>query len=165
MKKRHSIVVFLILIFSCVCAYANEAETEQAAGFALLKADNQWKKAVPHLKKAVLLDSKLYLAWYNLGVIYVSNVDAEEGFGYFQKSVEANPDFSTAYYWMAYCRCRNREDKQAIPLFEKYLEVAKGNKKESSRVRVAEEVLKDLRAGTEGKTLKLMRKPTGKDQS
>lgn len=164
MKKRYLIAVCLMFIFSCVCAFANEAETEQASGFALLKADNQWKKAVTHLKKAVELDPKLYLAWYNLGVIYVSNVGVKEGFGYFQKAVEANPDFPTAYYWMAYCRCRDREDKEAIPLFEKFLEVAKGNKKEASRIKVAEEVLEDLRAGTEGKTLKMMRKPVGKEK-
>jgi len=126
-------------------------------GYWLLKSDNQWERAVVHFKKAVELDSKLHMSWYNLGLIYI---DSEEGYNYFKKATEANPKFAVPYYWMAYYRCRYREDKKAIPLFQKYLDVAnKGDKEESGRIRVAKEALEDLLAGREGKELSMMRKP------
>ena len=137
----------------------SEAEIEQTIGHALLYSDNQWERATVHFKKALGLNPKLYLSWYNLGLIYP---DSEEGYNYFKKATEAKPDFSTPYYWMAYYRCRNREDKKAIPLFKKYIELAKGDPQEEGRLKVAKEVLSDLLAGKEGKNLSMMRRPTVK---
>ncbi|MBU3955710.1 hypothetical protein KJ633_04545, partial [bacterium] len=138
----------------------SEAEIEQAIGYALLQSDNQWERAAVHFKKAVELDPRLYFSWYNLGLI---NADTEEGYDYFKKATEAKPDYPPPYYWMAYYRCRNREDKKAIPLFQKYLEVAKGDKNEDRRIKTATEVLQDLLVGREGKNLSMMRRPTGKE--
>ncbi len=138
----------------------SEAEIEQAIGYALLQSDNQWERATVHFKKAVELDPKLHFSWYSLGLI---NADTEQGYNYFKKATEAKPDYPPPYYWMAYYRCRNREDRKAIPLFQKYLEVAKGDKNEDSRIEVATEVLKDLLAGREGKNLSMMRRPTSKE--
>ncbi|MDD5583848.1 MAG: hypothetical protein PHV55_02160 [Candidatus Omnitrophica bacterium] len=135
----------------------SEAELEQAIGGALLQVDNQWERATVHFKKAVQLDSGLYFAWYNLGLI---NIDTKEGYNYFKKAIESNPGFANPYYWMAYYRCRNREDKKAIPLFQKYLEVARNNEAEAGRVKIAEEVLQDLLAGREGNSLNMMRRPS-----
>ncbi|MDP2923318.1 MAG: hypothetical protein Q8O30_06340 [Candidatus Omnitrophota bacterium] len=135
----------------------SDAEIHQAIGYSLLRSENQWERATVHFKKAVGLDPKLYFSWYNLGMI---NADTEEGYNYFKKATEAKPDFPSSYYWMAYYRCRNREDKKAIPLFQKYIEVAKGDKQEAGRIGVAEEVLQDLLAGKEGKSLSMMRRPS-----
>lgn len=183
MNKKQLIVIYFIFAFSCIYAYAqdnnkhvdwdkieyhlyqdlkaehpekSEAEIEQAIGGALLESGNQWEKSTVHLKKAVELDPKLYLSWYWLGLI---NLDTEEGYNYFKKTTEAKPDFPTPYYWMAYYRCRNKEDKKATSLFKKYLEVARGNEEETGRIMLAEEVLQDLLAGREGNKLKCMRRP------
>jgi len=137
----------------------SDAEIHQAIGYAILEADNQWERATVHFKNAVALDPALYFSWYNLGLIHV---DTEEGDNYFKKATEAKPDFPTAYYWMAYYRCRNREDKKAITIFEKYLEVAEAESDpiEVGRVRVAKKVLEELYSGIEGKNLSMMRRPS-----
>jgi Tfp pilus assembly protein PilF len=132
----------------------NEAEIEEAIGYAFLHSENQRERATVHFKKAVELDPKLHFSWYNLGLIYV---DTEEGYNYFQKATEAKPDFPPPYYWMAHYRCRNREDKEAIPLFQKYLEVAKDDEQETGRVEIVQEVLQDLLTGKEGPNLRMMR--------
>ncbi len=133
---------------------ASEAEIEQAVGHALLGKGNQWEKATVHFKKAVELNPKLYNSWYSLGIIHC---DTEEGYGYFEKAIQIKPDFPEPYYWMAYYRCRNKEDEKVIPLFKKYLEIAKGHAEEADRIKVAKEVLQDLIAGTEGQNLSIMR--------
>ena len=132
----------------------SDAEIYQAIGLTHFKQEN-WDRAEKYLKKAVELNPKLHWSWYNLGLLYI---DTEEGYNYFKKATEANPKFSVPYYWMAYYRCRNREDKKAIPLFEKYLEVAHGDKEETGRIKVAKEVLGDLVSGKEGQSLKMMRR-------
>lgn len=185
MNKKQLIVAYFIFILSCIYVYAqsndknidwdekeaqfiealratqeehSEAELHQAIGYWLLESDNQWERATVHFKKAIELDPKLYMSWYNLGLI---NIDSEEGYNYFKKAAEANPKFSTPYYWMAYYRCRYREDKKAIPLFKKYLEVAEAEKnpQEEGRIKGAKEVLADLLTGKEGQSLSMMRKP------
>ena len=133
----------------------SEAEILQAVGYTTMKSNNRWERATVYFKKAVELDPKLYFSWYSMGLI---NIDTEEGYNYFKKAIEANPNFPAPYYWMAYYRCRNREDKKAIPLFQKYLEAAKGNKEEAGRIKIAEEVLEDLLSGKESENLNMIRK-------
>lgn len=136
----------------------SDAEIHQIIGYVFLDADNQRGRAAVCFKKAVELDSTLYWSWYNLGFIHM---DTEKGYNYFKKAIEAKPDFPTPYYWMAYYRCRNREDKKAIPVFEKYLEVAENDPDEANRVWVAKKVLKELHSGIEGKNLSMMRRQLG----
>ena len=132
----------------------SEAEIEQALGYSFFVSDNQWERAVFHFKKAVELDPKLYWSWYNLGLIYV---DEEEGRDYFRKAIEANPDFSPAYYWLGYSLCRNRRDKEALPIFKKYLEVAKDDPQEKNRFEFANKLVKELLSGKEGENLSKIR--------
>jgi len=133
----------------------SEAGILQAVGYTIMKSNNRWERATIYFKKAVELDGKLYFSWYSLGLI---NIDTEEGYSYFEKAVEANPNFQAPYYWMAYYRCKNREDKKAIPLFQKYLEIAKDSKDEEGRIKIAEEVLKDLLSGKESENLRMIRR-------
>ena len=135
----------------------SDAEIYQAIGLTHFKQE-KWDRAEKYLKKAVELNPKLQWSWYNLGLL---DPDTEEGYNYFKKATEANPRFSVPYYWMAYYRCRNREDKKAIPLFKKYLEVAEAEKdpQEEGRIKVAKEALADLLAGKEGQSLSMMRRP------
>ena len=133
-----------------------DSEIFQAMGYAHFQ-NKQWDRAENYFKKAVALNPDLYWSWYNLGLL---NMDTEEGYGFFEQATRANPEFSISYYWMAYYRCRTREDDKAIPLFKKYIETAKAenNDAEQGRVKVAEEVLSDLLAGREGKSLSMMRR-------
>lgn len=134
----------------------SEAEIHEAMGYTLLKTDNQWERAEVYFKKAVELNPKLYLSWYNLGLIYI---DTDEGNNYFKKAMEANPNYPPPYYWLGYTYCRNRKDKEAVPLFKKYLEVAKNNSNESIRVAFVQKVLKELISGKEDASVKTIRKP------
>lgn len=133
-----------------------EAMVEMFVGGDLLETYNQSERAVVHLKKAVKLDKKIYDAWYDLGLIYISS---KEGNEYFRQAIKANPDFAAPYYWLAYNYCRARKDKEAISYFEKYLHVAseEGSFDTPSRVETAQEVLKEFRSGKEGKELKMIR--------
>jgi tetratricopeptide (TPR) repeat protein len=134
-----------------------DAEVFQAIGLTHFQ-QKRWDRAEGYLKQSVGMEPNLYQAWYHLGLLYM---DTEEGYRYFENATLANSGFSTPYYWMAYYRCRNREDERAIPLFEKYIEVAKAedDAMESGRLEVAEEVLQDLKDGTEGRSLSIMRRP------
>jgi tetratricopeptide (TPR) repeat protein len=93
--------------------------------------------------------------WYKLAW---SHLDTEEGYIYFKKAIEADPTYPPPYYWLAYQYCRDRRDKEAIPVFEKYLEVAKDDPNESGRCDYAREVLKDLMSGKEGESLSKTRR-------
>jgi tetratricopeptide (TPR) repeat protein len=132
----------------------SEAEIHQAVGYAFLKSDNQFERAAVRFKKAVAMDPKLYFSWYNLGLI---NADEEKGRNYFKKCIEVKPDFSPAYYWLGYSLCRQRRDKEALPVFEKYLVVARGDPQEKDRLKFASKLVKELRCGKEGKNLSSIR--------
>jgi tetratricopeptide (TPR) repeat protein len=133
----------------------SDAEIYQAIGVTHFQKKN-WDRSEKHLQHAVELDPELHMAWYYLGLI---NIDTETGHSYFERATQANPDFSTPYYWMAYYRCRHRKDEQAIILFKKYIEIAEAenDEEEIGRVDVAKEVLQDLLEGTEGQSLSLIR--------
>jgi tetratricopeptide (TPR) repeat protein len=124
----------------------SEAEIEEAIGHALLSSDNQWQRAVVHLKKSVELDPKRYVAWYDLALI---NMGSEEGNGYFKKSTEANPNFAPSWYWLGYNSVRDGKDSEAVDYFEHYLKVASGEE-ETGRIKVATAVLEELRSGKPG---------------
>ena len=134
-----------------------DAEIHQAVGYGLLRSDNQWERAVLHFKKAVEADPGLYFSWYNLGLIYA---DEEEGRNDFRKCIEANPDFPPAYYWLGYSLCRQKRDKEALPVLEEYLEMAKDDPEEKDRVKFATKLVKELKAGKEGKNLSMIRIPS-----
>jgi tetratricopeptide (TPR) repeat protein len=136
--------------------FKSDAEIHQAIGYSLLESDNQWERAVVHFKKAVQEDPGLYFSWYNLGLIYA---DEEEGRDYFRKCIKANPDFAPAYYWLGYSLCRHRRDKEALPVFEEYLKVAEDDPQEKGRLEFAGKLVRELRAGQEGESLKMIRIP------
>jgi tetratricopeptide (TPR) repeat protein len=136
--------------------FKSDAEIHQAIGYSLLESDNQWERAIVHFKKAVQEDPGLYFSWYNLGLIYA---DEEEGRDYFRKCIKANPDFAPAYYWFGYSLCRHRRDKEALPVFEEYLKVAEDDPQEKGRLEFAGKLVRELRAGQEGESLKMIRIP------
>jgi len=132
-----------------------EAEIQQALGNMLSDKD-QWQRAVIHYKKAVKLDPTLFNSWYNLGLIYI---DKEEGNEYFKQAIKANPNYPPPYYWLAYNYCKAKKDKEAIPMFEKYIKIAikSGDTGESDVVDSAIELLNELKSGKEGNGLKIIR--------
>ncbi|MBU0743996.1 MAG: tetratricopeptide repeat protein [Gammaproteobacteria bacterium] len=133
----------------------DDAENYQAIGAVHFKYEN-WDKAEMYYKKALELNPKLYWSWYNLALLYL---DTEEGVGYLKKTIEANPTYAPAYYWLAYSYCRDRKDEEAIPIFKKYLGVAKDDPNESGRYEYAQDVLRELLVGLEGENLSKTRRP------
>jgi tetratricopeptide (TPR) repeat protein len=131
----------------------DEAKFLQTIGLDSFK-NRDWASAQAYLNKAVKLDSKLYFSWYCLGLL---NMGSQEGYDYLKKSVEVKPSFPLPYYWMAYYHCRIREDQKAIPLFKKYIKLAKENPGEKDRLIAAKEVLQELESGKEGKALIMIR--------
>lgn len=132
----------------------DDAEIYQALGMTYLKQEN-WDRSISYFKKATSLNPSLYSSWYNLGLLHL---DIEEGNNYFKKTIEVNPAYPPPYYWLAYSYCRDRRDKEAMPIFEKYLEVAKDNPNESGRYEYARDVLKELVSGEEGENLSKTRR-------
>ena len=122
-----------------------DATLEQALGFLFLEK-NQWQRASIHYKKAVKLDPTLFNSWYNLGLIYI---DKEKGNEYFKQAIRANPDYPAPYYWLAYNYCKEGKDKEAIPLYKKYVEISTkaGDTKETDRIKNAKKLLKELYSG------------------
>lgn len=134
----------------------SEAEIEEAIGHGLLHSDNWRERATVHFKKALELNPNLYISWYNLGLIYA---DEEEGRGYFRKAIKVKPDFAPPYYWLGYSLCREKRDEEALPVFEKYLKIAKGDPQEKDRFEFASSLIEELCSGKEGESLKMIRRP------
>lgn len=122
-----------------------DATLEQALGFMLLEK-TQWLRAAIHYKKAVKLDPTLFNSWYNLGLIYI---DKEKGNEYFRQAIKANPGYSPPYYWLAYNYYKARKDKEAIPIFEKYVKIATeaDDTEEIDRIKNTKKLLKELYSG------------------
>lgn len=139
----------------------SDAQLHQVMAYWLLESDNQWERAAVHFEKAVESDPTLYRSWYGLGLIYIGS---DKGNEYFRKTIKANPNYPPPYYWLAYGYCRYGKNKEAIPLFEKYLEVAtkENSDIESDRSEVARKVLKELRSGKDGEELKKIRLQSNK---
>jgi tetratricopeptide (TPR) repeat protein len=180
MNRKQLSVFFLVLIFFlCGCSHRkpkaksaldkphdapadfnfkstpkDDAKFFQTLGVGIFNTGD-WPLAEFYFKKAVKLDSKLYLSWYCLGVL---NIENEEGYNYLKKSTAIKPDFPGSYYWMAYHWIRKGEDKKAISLLNQYLKLAKDEIKERERMVTANEILQDLLLGREGKNLKMIRK-------
>jgi len=137
------------------------AENEETVGHALmvmdsqLAPDNQWERAAIHLRRAGNFDEKRFMAFYDLGLIFI---DTEEGDEYFRKAIKANPDYAPSYYWLAYDQVRAGRDEEGMKIFEQYLKVAKGEEEEG-RIKVAKAVLSELRSGKPGPEVAKMRRP------
>lgn len=175
-------VVAVLLILSSSCLFSQEQEEtidwdkmdrhlfrqfkEEGRGsdaeiFQLLGRihfdEERWDRAALYFKKAVELDPELEFSWYLLGFLHM---DTEEGDYYLTRAAEARPGFSTPYYWLGYNHCANGRYEQAIPILEKYLELAaKEPEEEEGRIGFAECLLKELLAGEEGKCIRMIRKP------
>lgn len=132
---------------------AAESEINQAMGGTHLEYEN-WDRASIYFNKAVALDPKLYWSWYNLALL---NMDTEEGNEYLKKAIEANPDYPPPYYWLAYTYCRHDRDEEAVPIFEKFLEVAEGDPNEAGRIRTATKILQELSSGEDEEELQTIR--------
>ena len=134
----------------------SDAEIEQTMGVGLFENDIHGARAEKHFKKAVKLDPRLYKSWYSLGLLHI---DSEEGVGYFRKAIEVKVDYAPAYYWIAYYYTRYGNFKKALPVWKDYLRVAavdkaKGDKGERGRIKVAQEVVKEIESGKEGEELR-----------
>jgi len=121
----------------------DDAEIYQAMADSYLKYENL-DRARRYFKKAVELNPKLYESWYNLGIFNSNN---DEGKEYLKKAIEVNPDYPPSYFLLAQAYWMNRRCKEAIPLLEKYLELAKEDPNEISLTRVAKKNLEEMRSG------------------
>jgi tetratricopeptide (TPR) repeat protein len=110
-----------------------DAQTYELIGRTHLQED-RWERAEVYFKKAVKLNSGLYISWYHLGLIHLDNPEI-----YFRKAIEANPDFALPYYWLAMCLKQYDKKTEAITYFKKYLKtVDKSDPQEHERIKVAE---------------------------
>lgn len=131
------------------------AEIEYRVGNALLNTGAQTEYAALHLRNALEKNPKHTLAWFALGLI---EMGTDEGNGYIQKAIESDPDFAEGYYWLGYNNLRDGKDEIGQHYLEQFLEKAKGQPAEAGRVLTAKEVLADLKAGTMGESLAIIRR-------
>lgn len=133
----------------------NDGKVYQTMALDYFKQRN-WPEAQTNFKKAIKSDPTLYQSWYHLGLL---NLENQEGYNYLKKTVEIKPDFSVPYFWMAYYHCRLHEDKEAIPLFRKYIVLAENEPGEEVRLKSSKDVLQELLSGKDGPMLNTIRKP------
>ena len=132
---------------------ASEAEIEEILGHTLLSANNQWQRAEIHLKRALQLDPKRYMAAYDLALLNIGTPQSNE---YFKKAVEADSTFAAPLYWLGCNAVRSGSDPEAVKFLEKYLKIAQG-KEEEGRIKVATAVLEELHSGEPGDEIKKLR--------
>lgn len=118
-----------------------DAQTYELLGRTYLHQD-KWEKAVIFFDKAVQLNPKLYLSWYNLGLI---NMDNSEFF--FKKAIEANSKFAPSYYWLALYYHKHGRAAESVEHFEGYLKVVDKNEPiEKDRIKAAGNFIKEIKA-------------------
>lgn len=112
-----------------------------------------------NFKKAVALDPKLCMSWYNLAILRMGDKQGDE---YLKGAITYCPDYAPPYYWLAYKYIIYGKDKEAISLLEEYLKVAnEQDTDEIGRIEVANKVLKELYSGEDGEALKKIRSCLG----
>jgi len=88
-------------------------------------------------------EKTICLSWYNLGL---SNMDNPER--YFKNAIEADPQFSPPYYWLASYYCKTKKENESIEYFERFLRVAdKDDPEEEGRIETAKFFIEELKAG------------------
>jgi len=119
-----------------------DAQAYELLGRAYLHQDF-WEKASICFERAAQLNPKLYLSWYNLGLINIDNPEL-----FFKKAIEANPKFAPPYYWLAMYYKQCGKEVESIEYFDRYLKVVDRNDpQEKSRIKVAEDAVKGVKNG------------------
>lgn len=88
-------------------------------------------KAVEMYSKAIELDPGMSIAYYDLGIMYQKypkHGSPQQAISLLSVSIKLNPNYADSYYALA-CAYEDAEDrKNAIPNFEKYLELVPNGK-------------------------------------
>lgn len=120
----------------------SDAETYELIGNVHLH-ENRGGRAVLNFSKAVALDPKRYMSWYNLGLLTMENPEQ-----CFKKAIEANPSFAPSYYWLASYYCKGNKSHESIKYFDLYLKTAKkDDPAEEERIRCAKIFINQMQTG------------------
>ena len=121
----------------------NNAQTYELLGRIYLNQE-KWEKAVASFNEAVRLDPKLYLSWYNLGLLHMDNPEL-----YFKKAIEADSKFAPSYYWLALYYYKQGRATESVEYFEGYLKVVNKNDAiEKDRIKAAGNFIKEIKEPT-----------------
>ena len=83
-------------------------------------SDKQFKNAIKNLEK--LKDSDLLFYYFNMGKLHTLFGDEKTAIFYLEKTIELNPEYSSAYYNLFKCYVKMNNIKMAQSSFAKFLE-------------------------------------------
>ncbi len=110
-----------------------DAQTYELLGLTYFKLDNSARASL-YFKKAVALNSALYLSWYRLGLLHMDNPEH-----FFKKTIRANPKFAPSHYWLGTWYLNQNRNNEAKAQFDQYLnQVDRNDPIEQSRIKEAE---------------------------
>jgi len=96
-------------------------------------------------QKAIELNNKYELSYFNLGLLYSQTNQIEKAINQFNKVIEINPKFSDAYRNLAIALYIKEEYQAALEYFEKYLPMVKGEELKKSVIQDIENIKKLLK--------------------
>lgn len=79
---------------------ALSSNTSEKRDMALYRA--KLHDVISDFEKALKISPEMYLAYYNMGVVYIAMQDYTSALSAFNKAIELNPDFGEAYYNRGY---------------------------------------------------------------
>lgn len=115
---------------------AGKSQEPQRTGF--------YKKAISHYMLATGKDSQHFRAWYNLGVVYHKTRELPAEIDAYKKALAIKPTHASSLYNLAYALRDSGDKAAAKAAFERYLQVAEGQKAEARFVELAKKELAKL---------------------
>lgn len=143
MKKFLLFISIIMVSFLCTACINNIAiqELNQIGKEYLEKGD--YDNAIARFQSCVDLDENIFVSRYNLGVAYISKEDFKNAITTLKRAIEIDPTSKNAYYSLAVAleadafsfekkenptteqvKTGVEEAKQAVQMYEKYLELA-----------------------------------------
>ena len=100
MKKIIILSIFFVLIYAFVISVKTTDEKAEAAlrqGINAVK-NNDLSTAIINFTKAIEIDPKYAIAYYNRGIAYYSLMKYPEALADYTKAIELDPKYADAYY-------------------------------------------------------------------
>ena len=108
----------------------------------IYKEQSKYNEAQLYYKKALDIEPANFSAKFNMGLVMAETGDLKRAKEYYNDVITTKPDFSYVYYALASLNEKERNYKDAIANYQKFLSLSK-NDENASDVRFRLKLLKD----------------------